>query len=83
MADKEYGVHIGDEYLARDWHGKLVILKEETVFGTDDNGNVDSIYTTEVLVNPDPSPEEIFLYTLKGDNIRDCKLAVRPRSVDS
>jgi len=83
MADKEYGVFIGDEYLARDWNGKLVTLKEETVFETDDNGNVNSMYTTEVLVNPDPSPEEIFLYTLKGDNIRASKLAVYPRLEDN
>lgn len=83
MADKEYGVHTSDEYLARDWNGKLVILKEETVFGTDAAGSVDSMYTTEVLVDPDPTPEKIFLYTLKGENIRASNIAVQPHSEDS
>ena len=82
--DREYGIHIGDEFLARDWHGKLVVLREETMFKTNEHGRVVDVYTTEILVDPEPSEEKIFLLKLKdGDTVRDGKLAVLPRLEDS
>ena len=65
--DTYYGVVVGEPYLYRDYNGNYCILQDEHMFGTDDDGNIDSMYATEVMVDPNPSEAEIFKYLLKGD----------------
>lgn len=62
---KEYGVHIGESYLTGNWENQPVILRDETVFSTDDDGHIIVKTTTEVVINSDPSEAEIFKYRLK------------------
>ncbi len=65
---REYAILVSEPYLTRDWFGKYVILQEESVFSAPKkNIGVDQCYTTEVLVNADPSEEEIFKMKLKGE----------------
>ena len=61
-----YGVVVGEPYLYRDYNGNYCILQDEHIFGTDDGGNVDSMYANEVILDPNPSEAKIFKYILKG-----------------
>lgn len=65
--DEEFGLHVGEPYLVRDWRGNFVVLQEETLFSTGKLGDIKGVHITETLVNPNPSDAEIFKYKLKGD----------------
>ena len=59
--DVGFRVVVGDPYVREDVLGKIVILQDETLFrdGT-------AINVVEKLVNPYPTPQEIFKVRLKN-----------------
>jgi len=64
--DREYGLVVGEPYLWRDYNGKYCILQDETMLKTDENGHVNALYSSEELVDPNPSEAEIFKFILAG-----------------
>lgn len=63
----EYAILKGEPYLTKDSVGRYVILQEETIFSAAKRGEgIDQCYTTEALVNPEPSDKEIFEFKLRG-----------------
>jgi len=64
---REYAILTDEPYLTIDRFGKYVILREETVFSAPkkDEG-IDQCYTSDVLVDANPSEAEIFRMKLKG-----------------
>jgi len=63
----DYDVEIGEPYLKKDALGKYVILQDETMTR---NGEIGSnqilLYSSEILVDDNPSEAEIFKMKLKG-----------------
>ena len=58
----DYRFEADEPYLTKDIMGKYVILQDEMIMGA----GASIFYTSEILVNPDPSEAEIFRMKLKG-----------------
>ena len=63
----DYDVEVGEPYLHKDMNGKYVILQDETLTRQGSTG-IDQIqmYSSEILIDPDPSDAKIFQMKLKG-----------------
>lgn len=66
LDEREYAILRGEPYLTKDAEGRYVILLEETIFSAKKGEGTDQCYTTDVLVNPEPSDKEIFEFRLRG-----------------
>jgi len=64
----DYDVEPDEPYLTKDLLGKYVILQNEVLKCTNPTGNAMPIllYSSEILVDADPSKEKIFEMKLKG-----------------
>lgn len=83
LEGREYAILKGEPYLTKDIGGVYVILQEETIFSTAKKGEgIDQCYTTEALVNPEPSKKTIFEYKLRGA-VRESKFATDRRPKDN
>ena len=64
-ANTEYRVKRTPLFLRYDWEGKPVILYEEFVENVNVGTAIYKSYSTEIVVNDNPSEAEIFKYKLK------------------
>jgi len=81
----DYDVRLGEPYLTKDMMGKYVILRDETMCSKNSTlQGHDLIFMSEVLVDDNPSDQEIFKYKLKG-NVRVSKFLIghQHRTTDS
>ena len=63
----DYDVEVGEPYLQKDMNGKYVILQDETLTRHEDSGQGQILmYSSEILIDPDPSNAKIFKMKLKG-----------------
>jgi len=65
-AAKRFAMNTGESFLQKDVNGHYAILREEQIIGYDENDLVCSFYSTERIMDADPSDKEIFKYKLKG-----------------
>ena len=64
-ASTEYRVRTSESFLRYDWEGKPVILREEFIESVDTGAETYTSYSTEIVVNDNPSEAEVFKYRLK------------------
>ncbi len=63
----DYDVEVGEPYLHKDMNDKYVILQDETLTRHEDSGQGQILmYSSEILIDPDPSDAKIFKMKLKG-----------------
>ena len=63
----DYDVEVGEPYLHKDMNDKYVILPDETLTRHEDSGQGQILmYSSEILIDPDPSDATIFKMKLKG-----------------
>ena len=80
---REYAILKGDPYLTKDIAGVYVILQEETIFSSPKkDAGIDQCYTTEALIDPEPSRKTIFEYKLRGA-VRESTFATGHRPKDN
>lgn len=65
---KDYDVEADEPYLTKDLGGSYVILQNEILKGTNPTGNAMPVllYSSEILIDANPSEETIFKMKLKG-----------------
>ena len=65
---KDYDVEPDEPYLTKGLDGKYVILQNEVLTCTNPTGNAMPVllYSSEIIIDADPSKEKIFEMKLKG-----------------